>query len=973
MKLRLKPLFRILTAGSWSRAEHLRTGLIIRPATLVIFLASATLAGAESFGIKFLGSTSDPVIGSAGVVPITGWTNIANSAFASGTIWSSDDSVAAFLARSGPGWSNAWKSGSIPDGGNGSLLNGYNDVSQNDPVTNVISGLKGAYYTVYLYTAGDTARPSNSGDWLPNYTVNGAEYCTATLNGAGVFSGFIEGGITSENIDTYPASVTYGNYIEIDNVTPIDGVITISADSDNHAWRAPLNGIELVARSNTPQITTQPASERLYTGGTAKFSVMVNGAPPFFYQWRENGLDLADNGTVSGSTTNVLTLTDLTLMDSGNYDVVVSNSAGSVTSVVSQLEVVVEAQADMAIDAYNAAFLTNLTGQTYYLGSLDDNAPDGFWTEALDIQGLEDAYERTESPQEQQLIKSSLATFLVNNPPPWSWDGYNDDIGWVSLSLVRGFQMTGDPNFLTQAEYGFNYAYSRGWDTNFNGGGIWEQQPSYSGTNAVSKTPLANDSLAKTACLIYLSTGDSNYLTEAERIYGWVRVNIFNTNSGLVYEEIDTNGALNVSPALYNQGTFVDLANYLYEITGQTFYSNDARLAVEYTRNNLTVNAIFSNGAAYLDTWADEFARAMGHFVRYNNLWSTYYPWMEANANAAWGCRRPDLNVSWNAWTQQTPMTNNLLTEWCVSAVAMLQATPTNEPGLVNCTNKLTGTIIGTAGSYDNSGNTIANVFDNNLATFFDAPVATGAWVGLDFGVGISNVIGQINYWPRTGWSSRMSGGVFEGDNDPSFQNSVTLFTVATAPPDTNVITPQTITNTNAFRYVRYLGPDNGWCDVAELQFLSPNRPVAPASLAASVASGGQINLSWTPSSTTNWAATYVVQRGTNLAGPYTILATGVTATNFSDTTVVAGTTYFYVVCAVNGGGTSANSPQASAVIPYITYKWDGYSLIVSWYGAGLLQQATNLAGPWAPNAGAVSPFAIVPAGGQMFYRVETQ
>ena len=46
---------------------------------------------------------------------------------------------------------------------------------------------------------------------------------------------------------------------------------------------------------------------------------------------------------------------------------------------------------------------------------------------------------------------------------------------------------------------------------------------------------------------------------------------------------------------------------------------------------------------------------------------------------------------------------------------------------------KLTGAIIGTPGSWGNSGNTIANVFDNNLNTFFDGPdrgMATGwAWI----------------------------------------------------------------------------------------------------------------------------------------------------------------------------------------------------------------------------------------------------
>src|ERR1022692_4229318 len=244
-------------------------------AALAVILVTWTgHARAESFGIHFLGNTSDNVAGSAGVVPISGWNNIANATFASGTILSSDGLASITLTRSGPGRANVWHSGSVTDGGNGSLLAGYNDVTQNNPATNVISGLTGPAYTIYLYTAGDAARPGNNGDWLPNYTVNGAEYCTATLNGSGVFPGFTQGGITSVNTSAYPPPVVYGNYIEIDNVTPVIGVVTISAGADTRTWRSPLNGIEIVARSNKPLIKEQPASLRLYNGVQAQFSVV---------------------------------------------------------------------------------------------------------------------------------------------------------------------------------------------------------------------------------------------------------------------------------------------------------------------------------------------------------------------------------------------------------------------------------------------------------------------------------------------------------------------------------------------------------------------------------------------------------------------------------------------------------------------------------------------------------------------------
>src|SRR5262249_37035188 len=51
----------------------------------------------------------------------------------------------------------------------------------------------------------------------------------------------------------------------------------------------------------------------------------------------------------------------------------------------------------------------------------------------------------------------------------------------------------------------------------------------------------------------------------------------------------------------------------------------------------------------------------------------------------------------------------------------------------------------------------------------------------------------------------------------------------------------------------------------------------------------------------------------TTSGGPYTTIATGVTATSFTNTGLVNGTTYFFVVSAVNAAGESGNSNQASA------------------------------------------------------------
>ena len=93
----------------------------------------------------------------------------------------------------------------------------------------------------------------------------------------------------------------------------------------------------------------------------------------------------------------------------------------------------------------------------------------------------------------------------------------------------------------------------------------------------------------------------------------------------------------------------------------------------------------------------------------------------------------------------------------------------------------LTGTVTGTAGSYNNDGNTVADAFDGNLNTFFDGPTANGDVAGLD--LGSPQVIRQIEYAPRSAYPARMVGGVFQGSNTSDFSSGVdTLYTVTAAP-----------------------------------------------------------------------------------------------------------------------------------------------------------------------------------------------
>src|SRR5437660_955193 len=112
---------------------------------------------------------------------------------------------------------------------------------------------------------------------------------------------------------------------------------TTTADSDSTtaevqrhgegAWRSRPAKITVNAAAVAPTITTQPANQTVTAGQTATFAVVAGGTAPLSYQWQKNGASIA------GATAANYTTPATTTADSGStFAVVVSNSAGTVTS-----------------------------------------------------------------------------------------------------------------------------------------------------------------------------------------------------------------------------------------------------------------------------------------------------------------------------------------------------------------------------------------------------------------------------------------------------------------------------------------------------------------------------------------------------------------------------------------------------------------------------------------------------------------
>ncbi len=221
-----------------------------------------------------------------------------------------------------------------------------------------------------------------SGSTSSNLSIN-----NLTVADAGSYSCLVTGNEGSEN--SFPASLTVSN---LTNVTlhPIDGnkcegddaifVITASGDSLEYRWQrtgvnlsnggriagadSPVlyvsdlvvadggvyncvvtgicgndisNPATLIVNQNT-LITTQPSSLALCTGNPATFSVTASGGN-LSYQWKKNGVDLVNGGSISGATSKNLTIANVLVSNQGAYSCLVSGSCGSQNSLSATLTV----------------------------------------------------------------------------------------------------------------------------------------------------------------------------------------------------------------------------------------------------------------------------------------------------------------------------------------------------------------------------------------------------------------------------------------------------------------------------------------------------------------------------------------------------------------------------------------------------------------------------------------------------------
>jgi uncharacterized repeat protein (TIGR03803 family) len=197
----------------------------------------------------------------------------------------------------------------------------------------------GGYGTIFHFTTNGTFTTlayfnRTNGDF-PNQLTFGPDgnlYGTAGAGGS-IDYGTVFKISTNGNL-TALASCTFTTGFE-----PL-GALTLGPDGNfygttTHGGSAGVSGQGVVYRLNLPpSIITEPSSQTTLAGSDVTFNVTLFGTAPFAYQWLYNGTPIV------GATNSTLSIPDAMPSSDGNYQVIVTNTWGGVTSTVATLSVI---------------------------------------------------------------------------------------------------------------------------------------------------------------------------------------------------------------------------------------------------------------------------------------------------------------------------------------------------------------------------------------------------------------------------------------------------------------------------------------------------------------------------------------------------------------------------------------------------------------------------------------------------------
>lgn len=288
------------------------------------------------------------------------------------------------------------------------------------------------------------------------------------------------------------------------------------------------------------------------------------------------------------------------------------------------------------------SFLVNFwTGQTFRGKRPDDGSQTGYWTYAHGWDAVMDGIERT---SKQQYRGWTATLYLAQNKRGWIVPHYDDEC-WMSLALLRAYDLTGDSTYFQTAKGIFD-DIRRAWDTTCcgaNPGGLWWDKAK------TQKPTASNAGAAFVAARLFSLTGEVSYLSFAEQVYSYWRQYMVNPATHQVCDHILPNGTKQWWRFTYNEGLMIGAALALYKATGHERYLADAHNYAGYMiRHEVTAtrygNVLYDGPNASCDATCAQFKgpayRYLAQLYLTDRSKKEYYQVLKASADAIWNLAR---------------------------------------------------------------------------------------------------------------------------------------------------------------------------------------------------------------------------------------------------------------------------------------------------------------------------------------------
>ncbi|EPX56895.1 Serine O-acetyltransferase [Cystobacter fuscus DSM 2262] len=309
------------------------------------------------------------------------------------------------------------------------------------------------------------------------------------------------------------------------------------------------------------------------------------------------------------------------------------------------------ARADKALQSYLLKFW-KADAQYLHASYPSNGSTTGYWTYANGLDAVLDGVERTNKQQYLGLIETF---YLGQEQRGWFVD-YYDDEAWMSLALIRAYDLTGDAKYLNKAKE--LYADIRNaWDTTCCGttrGGIWWNRAHTQKATASNAGPVI------AGVRLYRRTGDASYLSFAQQVYDYWFNNMVNTSTWQVADHFEPNGTKVWWKFTYNEGLMIGASVELYEATQNATYLNRAHGFAGFMVSQEVTSSLYGN-VLYDGTntgCAGDCHEFKGPGYRYllrlyqkDTSKTAYYNVLKASADALWNQARNTTNdtfaVNW--------------------------------------------------------------------------------------------------------------------------------------------------------------------------------------------------------------------------------------------------------------------------------------------------------------------------------------